>query len=154
MSLQVEQLTHSLPPISNRWRDVCCIVENAYTDLVVANAVCKGIFTNAGETIEIGTETDWLSTKLPRDEEWRIGWYKFYFGLDLAHAFRTTGDEIYRTTWKRLVQSWTAQMRPGCDSSDVAARRIQNWIYAWNSFTRTAAVSHAELQFENQLISS
>ncbi|HET6977076.1 MAG TPA: heparinase II/III family protein [Pyrinomonadaceae bacterium] len=154
MSLQVEHLNQSLPPVTNRWRDVFCIIENVYTDLDLANAVSQGIFTNAGKTIEIGTETDWRSTKLPQDEEWKIEWYKFYFGLDLAHAFATTGDEVYRSTWKRLVQSWIAQMHVGCDSSDVAARRILNWIYAWNSFTRASAVSRGELHFENQLVAS
>ena len=28
---------------------------------------------------------------LPADEEWRIEWVKFYYGLDLAHAYRVTG---------------------------------------------------------------
>jgi tRNA A-37 threonylcarbamoyl transferase component Bud32 len=154
MSFQVTiaQPINLKPPV-DRWREVFCIIENAHTDLALADAVCKGVFTHAGETIEIGTEINWLTTQLPRDEEWRIEWYKFYFGLDLAHAYSITGDEKYRNTWKRLVQSWIAQMPIGSDSSDVAARRIQNWIYAWNAFRR-ARVSGAELQFENQLIAS
>jgi hypothetical protein len=85
---------------------------------------------------------------LPDDEEWKIEWYKFYYGLDLAHAYSITGDERYRSTWQRLVQSWIAQMPAGCDSSDVAARRIQNWIYARNIFSRTAIF---EPDFEYQL---
>ena len=44
-------------------------------------------FTFAGETRELGLEPDWLDTPtLPDDEEWRIDWVKFYYGLDLADA--------------------------------------------------------------------
>lgn len=143
---------HSSPPFpANRRREVFCIIEHAYRDLGVADAVCEGIFTNAGLTLEMGANPDWLSTALPADEEWRIEWYKFYFGLDLAYAFSITGDEKYRSTWTRLVQSWITQMPVGCDSSDIAARRIQNWIYAWNIFSRTGIF---EPDFEDQLVSS
>ena len=40
-------------------------------------------------------------------------------------------------------------MPVGCDSSDVAARRIQNWIYAWNAFSRECDF---EIDFENQIV--
>src|ERR1044072_9138852 len=110
MSLQVVKQLAQTPPTTNRWREVYCIVEKVYTDRALADAVCKGIFTNAGETIDIGAETDWLTPRLPRDEEWKIEWYKFYYGLDLSHAFAVTGNEIYRSTWTSLVQSWIGQM--------------------------------------------
>lgn len=153
MSVQfVEQVTQTPPPATTRWREVFCIIEKAYRNRALADAVCKGIFTHAGETIEIGAETDWLSPRLPSDEEWEIEWYKFYYGLDLAHAFAATRNEIYRDTWTRLVQSWIEQMPVGCNSSDVAARRIQNWIYAWNGFNRTSQLDDSG--FENLLIPS
>jgi len=129
---------------------VFCVIEHAYRDLVIAGAVCEGTFTHAGLTIATGNPPDWLNNALPADEEWRIEWYKFYYGLDLAYAFSITGDERYRSTWKCLVQSWIDQMPVGCDSSDVAARRIQNWIYAWNTFSRYAVF---EPDFENEIIS-
>lgn len=149
MQVIVEQQTPPLPPA--RWRAVFCIVEHAYRDLDVAEGACAGIFTNAGVTLDLGSDPDWLTASLPDDEEWKIEWYKFYFGLDLAQAFAITGNEKYQTTWQRLVQSWIAQMPVGCDSSDVAARRRQNWIYAWNIFSRTAIFAP---DFEQQLISS
>lgn len=134
-----------------RWRDVFCVCEHAHTDLALAGEVCDGVFTCAGLKLELGIPPNWTTTALPEDEEWRIEWYKFYYGLDLAHAFAVTGDEKYRTTWKQLVQSWIAQMTAGCDSSDVAARRIQNWIYAWNAFSKTGSF---EPQFEDEIIRS
>ena len=149
MQVIAEQMTAPLPV--RRWRDVFCIIEHAYRDVVVADAVCEGIFTNTGLTLELGTNPNWLTTALPEDEEWKIEWYKFYFGLDLAYAFSITGDERYRSTWQRLVQSWIVQVPVGCDSSDVAARRIQNWIYAWNIFSRTTIFAP---DFESQFVSS
>ena len=56
---------------------------------------------------------------------------KFYYGLDLADAFRATGDRRYLEAWERLVASFILQVPPDHDSSDVTARRILNWIYAW-----------------------
>ena len=149
MQVIAEEITPALP--ASRWREVFCIVEHAYRDIEVADAVCEGIFTNTGLTLELGTNPNWLTTALPDDEEWKIEWYKFYFGLDLAYAFSITGDEKYRSTWQRLVQSWIAQMPVERDSSDVAARRIQNWIYAWNSFSRTTIFAP---DFETQFVSS
>ena len=148
MHVIAERTTPPLP--RSRWREVFCVIEHAYRDLVIAGAVCEGIFTSAGLTIAIGNPPDWLSKALPADEEWKIEWYKFYYGLDLAYAFSITGDERYRSTWKCLVQSWIDQMPIGCDSSDVAARRIQNWIYAWNTFSRYAIF---EPNFESEIIS-
>ena len=146
-----EQTTRSLPALSHRWQRVFCVIENAYRDLRVADDVCEGVFTNAGLTLKLGTQTDWLTPALPPDEEWRIEWYKFYYGLNLAHAFSVTSDEKYCRVWQQLVESWIAQMPVGCDSSDVAARRIQNWIYAWNQFSYfTTFATH----FEEKIISS
>jgi hypothetical protein len=141
---------HSFAPMTIRWRRVFCIVEDQYRDLSIAAAACEGAFTIAGVTLKLGAKPDWLSSALPADDEWRIEWYKFYYGLDLSHAFAVTGDARYRNTWKRLVRSWIAQMPVGCDSSDVAARRIQNWIYAWNVFSRDREF---ETAFENQIVS-
>ena len=82
MQVAVEQTT----------RDVFCIIENAYRDLSIADNACNGVFTFAGQTLELGTKPNWLTTTLPEDDEWRIEWYKFYYGLDLAHAFAGTGS--------------------------------------------------------------
>jgi Heparinase II/III-like protein/Heparinase II/III N-terminus len=149
VQVAVEQTSRSFPALTNRWRDVFCIVENAYRDLSIADNVSEGIFTFAGQTLKLGTKPNWLATVLPEDDEWRIEWYKFYYGLDLAHAFAVTGKLKYRHAWKQLVQSWIVQTTVGCDSSDVAARRIQNWIYAWNAFSRECEF---EADFENQII--
>ena len=83
-----------------------------------------------------GTEPDWLGADLPADEEWRIDWVKFYYGLDLAHAYRATGDTRYRDAWERLVRSYLRQVPPDRDPSEVTARRIVNWIYAWQRLRR------------------
>src|SRR5436190_1253084 len=65
---------------------------------------------------------------------WRIAWTKFYFGLDLAVAFGETGEWRYQDAWERLVRSWHDQVPIGMDSTDTVARRLLNWVYAWNRF--------------------
>jgi uncharacterized heparinase superfamily protein len=119
-------------------RPVVCVIEHLHRDRDVAEAVAAGRFTHVGETRTLGNAPDWLGADLPADEEWRIEWVKFYYGLDLAHAFRATSEERFRTAWELLVASWIRQVPPDHDSSDVTARRILNWIYAWQGFTPTA----------------
>jgi hypothetical protein len=114
-----------------RPRPVLCINEHEHRDRELAAAVAGGRFTHVGETVSLGTEPDWLHAALPDDEEWRIEWVKFYYGLDLADAFRATGERRYLEAWERLVGSFIAQVPPDHDSSDVTARRVLNWIYAW-----------------------
>jgi hypothetical protein len=116
-------------------RPVFCITGNVHNDRSVAEAVCNGRFTHAGTTLELGTDPDWLTSELPADEEWRIEWSKFYYGLDLANAFCDSGEPRFASAWERLVRSWIKKVPIGSDSSDVAARRMQNWTCAWSLFT-------------------
>jgi heparinase II/III-like protein len=120
-------------------RPVFCVTAHERRDMDVAEEVSAGYFTLAGTTRELGTEPDWLGAELPPDEEWRIEWSKFYYGRDLAFAFAETGDVRFLRAWERLVDSWIAQAPHGRDTSDVAARRLQNWIYAWQDFVSAPA---------------
>jgi hypothetical protein len=118
-------------------RPVFCVVEHAYRSRAVADDACAGRFTNAGATVDLGPDPDWAGARLPADPEWRIEWTKFYFGLDLAHAYAETRDRRYLDAWQSLVASYLRQLAPGeglDDTSDVAARRAQNWVYAWAAF--------------------
>jgi hypothetical protein len=131
-ALEVVADPHRIAP-----RPVFCVIEHAHRDLGVAEDACAGRFTVAGQTVEVGREPDWAGAVLPPDPEWRIEWTKFYYGLDLAHAFAHTGDGRFLDAWERLVGSYLRQLGPGEgheDTSDVAARRVQNWIYAWAAF--------------------
>jgi uncharacterized heparinase superfamily protein len=115
-----------------RPRPVLCVNEHEHRDRALADAVAAGVFSFGGETRELGLEPDWLDrTPLPDDEEWRIDWVKFYYGLDLADAFRATGDRRYLDAWERLVASFIGQVAPDHDPAEVAARRVLNWLYAW-----------------------
>jgi hypothetical protein len=116
---------------------VFCMVEPHHRDLARAELVAAGRFPEVGRTLDLGVEPDWLGADLPADDEWRIAWVKFYYGLDLANAFRTTGEQRFLTAWERLVGSYIRQVPVDRDSADVAARRVQNWIYAWDLFARS-----------------
>jgi hypothetical protein len=115
-------------------RPVFCVVERAYRDRAIAESVCRGRFHHQGLALDLGVEPDWPGAALPPDREWRLEWVKFYYGLDLAWAFRETGEHRFQQTWERLVRSWIRQVPVSADPSDVVGRRIQNWIYAWSGF--------------------
>lgn len=112
-------------------RPVVCVIDHLHRDAAVADAARRGVYTHAGATLELGRRPDWLRGGLPHDEEWRIEFVKLYEGLDLAHAFVTTGERDLLAAWEDLVDSFCEQVPVGHDTSDVSARRIQNWIYAW-----------------------
>ncbi|HVF92014.1 MAG TPA: alginate lyase family protein [Blastocatellia bacterium] len=135
-------------------RPVFCVIEQAYRSRAVAEELCAGRFTHVGVTLELGLEPNWLAGGLSIDEEWRIEWSKFYYGLDLARAFRETGDLKYSRAWERLVQSWIRQVPVGYDTSDVTGRRVQNWIYAWNIFASTPEFDGLEEGLAEQIIAS
>lgn len=116
-------------------RQIFCVIEKSYQNLSIAEDACNGIFTNAGLRLKLD-EIDWTNNPLPTDEEWHIEWSKFYFGLDLAFAYSQKSDEKFLKIWQKLVDLWIKQVEIGTDSSDVSARRIQNWIYAWMIFLR------------------
>ena len=135
-------------------RPVFCVIEQSYRNRAVAEDACAGRFTHIGITLELGVEPDWLSRDLPADEEWRIEWSKFYYGLDLAQALRETGDHKYLRSWERLVRSWIDQVPVGLDTSDVTGRRVQNWVYAWNLFASSPGFTGLAEGLEGQIIAS
>jgi hypothetical protein len=135
-------------------RAVYCVLEHERRDLDVAEAAAAGRFSYFGTTLELGTEPDWRGAALPPDEEWRIVWSKFYEGLDLAHAFCETGEHRFLQAWEQLVGSWIAQVPAGSDSSDVTARRLQNWLYAWQRFACSPAFEGLSPGLESDLVAS
>ena len=135
-------------------RPVFCVIEKSYRNMAVAEEVCAGRFTHVGISLDLGVEPDWMARDLPADEEWRIEWSKFYYGLDLGHAFRETGDHKYLRSWERLVSAWIDQVPIGLDTSDVTGRRVQNWIYAWNLFASSPGFPGLAGGLEGQITTS
>jgi hypothetical protein len=135
-------------------RPVYCVTEHDRRDLAVAEAVAAGRFSYFGTTLELGLDPDWTGADLPADEEWRIAWSKFYEGLDLAHAFRETGERRFLEAWEALVSSWIGRVPVGGDSSDVAARRVQNWIYAWQRFASAPSFDGLSPGLAEELVAS
>jgi hypothetical protein len=95
-----------------------------------------------------------LTAAFPDDDEWRIEWSKFYYGLDLAAAFNETGDSKFLYTWENLVRSWIEQVPVDIDPTDVIGRRLQNWIYSWNRFAAAPAFPGLTEGFADQLVES
>jgi uncharacterized heparinase superfamily protein len=135
-------------------RPVFCITKDVHNDRAVADAVSQGRFLHQGTALDLGTRPDWLGAHLPSDEEWRIEWTKFYYGLDLAGAFCDTGNSRYLTAWEDLVESWIDQAEAGSDSADVAARRMQNWTYAWGMFAAAPAFRGLRQGLERVILDS
>lgn len=122
-----------------RPRPVFCVLALERVSRTIAEDACAGRFKHCGVTLRLGHEPDWPRAGLPGDEEWLIECSKFLWGLDLASAFAATGERRFQSAWERLVGSWLERVPAGFDATEIAARRIQNWIYAWQSFAAAPA---------------
>ena len=135
-------------------RPVYCVIDGEHRNLKVAEAVAEGRFSIQGVTVDLGVEPDWLGAALPADREWRLEWSKFYYGLDLATAAEQSGDGKYAVAWRRLVDSWIAQVPIDHDPSDVIGRRIQNWVYAWSRLADCVDLDSHAPDFEARVTAS
>jgi Glycosyl transferases group 1/Heparinase II/III N-terminus len=133
----VEAMAAGAPVVAPR--PVLAVTAHEHENLERAEAVTQGRFELNGQTLTLGTEPDWLDADLPADEEWRIEWVKFAYGNDLAHAYEHTGELHYLATLELLVGSWIRHVPPDHDAAEVTARRIVNWIYAWQAFAAAGA---------------
>ena len=65
----------------------------------------------------------------------------------------STGDGDYLTAWEDLVESFCYQVPVGHDTSDVSARRLQNWLYAWQRFAADPDFAGLRPGLEDLLVS-
>ncbi len=129
---------------------VVSVIDHLYRDQRIADLVLDGCFEHGGHLVQLSMPPDWTRSPIA-DDEWRIEWVKCYEGLDLAYAFSVNGDTTYLSAWIDLVTSFCDQVPVGYDSSDVSARRMQNWLYAWQRFAATPGFPGLPGEFITQL---
>lgn len=81
------------------------------------------------ESYQLPDPIDWKNNP-SRDVEWLILLHKFYYAVGLGVAYHETKDCRYAEKWMELTSSWIDAVPLDFLSSDVAGRRIQNWIFA------------------------
>lgn len=64
------------------------------------------------------------------DREWLILLHKFYYSVGQGMAYHETKEPCYAEKWVELTSSWIDTVPLDFLPSDVAGRRIQNWIFA------------------------
>lgn len=64
------------------------------------------------------------------DREWLILLHKFYYAVGLGMAYHEAKESRYAEKWVALTTSWIDAVPLDFLPSDVAGRRIQNWIFA------------------------
>jgi len=135
-------------------RQVFCVIEHKHRNREIAEGVCAGRFHIQGISLDLGLTPDWTGADLPADKEWRLEWSKFYYALDLAWAFRESGDLRFPHAFEQLVSSWIDRVPVDFDSTDVIARRIQNWIYAWNGFALRPGYDGLDPRLAERIVAS
>ena len=102
------------------------------TALQNAERVCGGVFQFVGKKVEYPEEVNWDDTSQGR--LWRFNLNYFDYLVDLAYAYRKTGNPRFLQQLEELLESWIDKNRKA--SGDpwhpyVISRRVINWIYAF-----------------------
>ena len=98
-----------------------------------AEAVLHNRFTYTGETFLFAPGFSWKPNP-STDKEWQIAFHKHYFLIDLAQAYRHSGDTAYLLCWRDLLGSWMAEMGSGhitLSDAQVEAKRIESWVISF-----------------------
>ncbi len=122
-----------------------------------ARAKIDGILHNQfefnGERHMFPSSPLWL-TNLSSDQEWLILLHKFYYAVGLGMAYHETNDPRYAEKWVDLTISWIRTVPLDFLPSDVAGRRIQNWIFAHCYFVNTPLPSCVTPDFYRSFLES
>jgi len=89
-----------------------------------------------------------------QDTEWLILLHKFYYAVGLGVAFADTEDLRYLNKWVTLTDSWMNLVPLNFFPSDVAGRRIQNWIFAHYFFVTQEKSEDLDPDFYAKFLSS
>ncbi|MDX1984774.1 MAG: alginate lyase family protein [Bryobacteraceae bacterium] len=109
------------------------ILDPEHTSRAFLDAILENRFQFNGEVHRLADAFDWTHNP-SSDIEWLILLHKFYYAPGLGLAYQQTGDSRYLKKWMELTESWIDSAPLDFLTSDVAGRRIQNWIFALHYF--------------------
>lgn len=119
-----------------------------------ADAVLKNRFELIGVVFELEEGFSW-QPKRTQDKEWQIAHHKFYFAVDLIHAFRQTEDPAYLIKWVALIDAWLSEMGSGfitVSDAQVEAKRIEHWVYSFLLLKGSDCQQHIPSGFLNRFL--
>ncbi len=129
------------------------VLDEAQTSRAKADEILSNRFDFNQERYELEPGFDWTANP-SADIEWLIVLHKFYYSAGLGLAFDETRDERYAAKWMELTDSWIATVPMGFLPSDVAGRRIQNWISAHYYFVTLNATPSLTPEFYARFLNS
>ncbi len=89
-----------------------------------------------------------------QDQEWLILLHKFYYAVGLGMLFVDTQNRRYLEKWVELTNSWINLVPLNFFPSDVAGRRIQNWIFSHYFFVTQGKAEGLDPEFYMKFLSS
>lgn len=118
-----------------------------------AQRILANEFSFNNETYCLAGQFDWKNNP-SKDLEWLILLHKFYYLKDLSRAYDFNQDEVYATKWIELIDSWISQVSDELIDSQVAGRRLQQWILSYHYFVTKWQSSTVTPQFFERFLHS
>ncbi len=129
------------------------VLDDEQTTRDKIDAVLERRFSFNGETHELPVGFDWAANP-SADLEWLILLHKFYYAAGLGAAYEATGERRYADKWVELTRSWIDNVALDFLPSDVAGRRIQNWIFAHYYFVTRHPAAPLPADFYRDFLTS
>jgi hypothetical protein len=156
----------SMASLADHFHNLRCthyfaVVDPMQTHRRKIDGILSGHFSFNGESFYFPDQPPW-AVNPSTDLEWHILLHKFYFGIGLAVAWHETDNKRYRNKWIELTGSWINQIGQDytishamqADASQVAGRRIQNWIYAYYYFVDQSDAAEIPTDFHFLFLTS
>lgn len=129
------------------------VIDPVETGRQKINNILRNEFEFNGETHNNLSPIPW--TRNPsQDREWLILLHKFYYAVGFGMYFTKTHDRRFLHKWVELTDSWINLVPLNFLPSDVAGRRIQNWIFAHHFFVTKGNAEDLDPQFYLKFLSS
>ena len=113
--------------VARRPRPVLCVTEHEHRSRAIADGVPPGASrSRARRARSAPSRTGTAPTSRRRGVADRVGQVRA--GGSTSPTPATSGS------WEELTASWIRRCAPDEDAAEVTARRVLNWIYAWQRF--------------------
>ena len=129
-----------------------CVIDGAYRDRAIADEVSRDASPTPGPPSSSASSRTRRAAARRRGVADRVG--EVLLRTRPRPRVRRDRRGAFPQAFERLVRSWIDHVDPDHDPSEVTARRISNWVYAWCRFDSVPGFGGFTEELEDELAAS